>query len=63
MFGQALQLLLQEATASPLYAQVATSNVASLRVFQKCGLVVEQIHVAPASDRFPECEVAVLLLS
>jgi RimJ/RimL family protein N-acetyltransferase len=60
---QALQLLLKEATARPLYAQVATSNVASLRVLQKCGFVVEQVHVAPASDRFPECEVAVLLLA
>ena len=60
---QALELLLNEATARPLYAQVATSNVASLRVLQKCGFVVEQVHVAPASDRFPECEVAILFLS
>ena len=60
---QALQLLLKAVTSRPLYAQVATSNIASLRVLQKCGFVVEQVHVAPASDRYPECEVAVLLLS
>ena len=59
---QALDLLLIKVKARPLYAQVATSNVASLRVLQKCGFVVEQVHVAPASDRFPECEVAVLHL-
>ncbi len=60
---RALELLLNEATARPLYARVATSNVASIRVLQKCGFVVEQVHMAPASDRFPACEVALLRLS
>jgi RimJ/RimL family protein N-acetyltransferase len=60
---RALRLLLLEVATRPLYAHVATSNGASLRVLQKCGFVVEQVHVSPASDRYPECEEAVLVLT
>ncbi len=42
---QALELLLIEVTARPLYAQVATSNGASLRVLKKCGFMVQQVHI------------------
>ncbi|MEQ1828081.1 MAG: GNAT family N-acetyltransferase [Pirellula sp.] len=59
---QALELLLMEVTPRPLYAHVATSNGASLRVLQKCGFVIQQVHISPASDRYPECEEAVLIL-
>ena len=59
----ALRLLLLEIATRPLYAQVATSNGASLRVLQKCGFVVERVQVSPATDRFPECEEAVLVLT
>jgi hypothetical protein len=31
-------------------------------VLQKCGFVVEEVRLSPASDRFPECEEAVLVL-
>ena len=60
--SQALHLLLQEVAKRPLVAAAATSNGASLRVLQKCGFVVERVRLSPASDRFPECEEAVLIL-
>jgi RimJ/RimL family protein N-acetyltransferase len=60
--SRALQLLLEEVTSRPLIATVATSNLASFRVLQKCGFVVERVELSPASDRFPECEEAVLVL-
>jgi RimJ/RimL family protein N-acetyltransferase len=58
----ALHLLLREVTKRPLIASAATSNGASLRVLQKCGFVVEQVRLSPATDRYPECEEAVLVL-
>ena len=60
--SRALHLLLREVTKRPLVATVATSNGASLRVLQKCGFVVEQVRHSPATDRYPECEEAVLVL-
>jgi len=59
---RALRLLLTEVTTRPLYARVATSNVASLRVLQKCGFVVEHVWMSPATDRYLECEEASLVL-
>ncbi len=60
--SRALQLLLQEVTRRPLIAISATSNVASRRVLEKCGFVVERTQISPADDRYPECEVVVLVL-
>jgi RimJ/RimL family protein N-acetyltransferase len=60
--SRALHLLLLEVTKRPLVAIAATSNGASLRVLRKCGFVVEQVRLSPASDRYPECEEAVLVL-
>ena len=60
--SRALHLLLGEVTIRPLVATAATSNGASLRVLQKCGFVVEQVRQSPASDRYPACEEAVLVL-
>lgn len=59
---RALRLLLQGVATRPLGATAATSNGASLRVLQKCGFVVEQVRLSPASDRYPACEEAVLVL-
>ena len=61
--SRALGLLLLEVVERPVYALVATSNGASLRVLQKCGFVVERVQVSPATDRYPECEEAVLVLT
>ena len=60
--SRALELCLKEIQSRPLYARVATSNRASLRVLQKCGFVVERIHASPATDRYLECEEALLVL-
>lgn len=60
--SRALTLLLNEVSIRPLFARVATSNGASLRVLQKSGFVVERIQLAPADDRYPECEEALLML-
>jgi RimJ/RimL family protein N-acetyltransferase len=60
--SRALYLLLQEVTKRPLVATAATSNGASLRVLQKCGFIVEKVRHSPATDRYPECEEAVLVL-
>ena len=60
--SRALHLLLREVAKRPLVATAATSNGASLRVLQKCGFVIEQVRLSPASERYPECEEAVLVL-
>jgi len=60
--SRALPLLLREVTKRPLVATAATSNGASLRVLRKCGFVIEQVRRDPATDRYPECEVAVHVL-
>ena len=60
--SRALHLLLREVAKRPLVATAATSNTASLRVLQKCGFAVEQVRLSPASERYPECEEAVLVL-
>lgn len=60
--SRALRLLLREVTKRPLVATAATSNGASIRVPQKCGFVVELVRLSPASERYPECEEAVLVL-
>lgn len=61
--SRALELLLHEVATRPLYASAATNNTASLRVLQKCGFVVEQVQLSPATDRFSEREVALLVLN
>src|SRR3954465_14489453 len=61
--SRALRLLLLEVTKRRRAAPAATSNAASLRVLQKCGFVVAEVRLSPASDRYPECEEAVLVLA
>ena len=60
--SRALQMLLHEVTRRPLEAIVATSNAASLRVLQKCGFVVDLVRYSEASELYPACEEAVLVL-
>ncbi len=47
--SRALHSLLRDVTERPLYATVATSNGASLRVLQKCEFVVEPVRLSPAT--------------
>lgn len=60
--SRALSLFLREVIDRPLVATAATSNEASLRVLQKCGFVVERVYLSHATDRYPECEEARLVL-
>jgi RimJ/RimL family protein N-acetyltransferase len=60
--SRALDLLLREVVKRPLFATTASGNGASLRVLRKCGFVVEEVRLSPATDRFLEREVAVLVL-
>ena len=58
-----MRLLLLDVKARPLHAYVATINVASLRVLQKCGFVIDHVRMSPASDRYPACEEVALMLN
>jgi RimJ/RimL family protein N-acetyltransferase len=60
--SRALKLFLLEVPTRPLYAHVATSNGASLRVLQKCGFIIECVQLSAGSDRYRECEEAFLVL-
>lgn len=59
---RALGLLLEEVRTRPLHARAARSNGASIRVLERCGFRVTGYWLAPASERFPECEEAMLVL-
>ena len=59
---RALQLLLEELPARPLFARVAKDNLASLRVLAKCGFVVCGEGRYFAAARGQEIEEAVLRL-
>ena len=60
---RALELLLNDVLIRPLYSRVAVSNVASIRVLQKCGFVVVRHERSPSTDRYAECEEAILELT
>ena len=51
--SRALHLLLEEVARRPLVATAATSNGASMRVLQKCGFVVKQVHLSPTRGSQP----------
>ena len=59
---RALALLLEQVSIRPLHARAARTNVASIRVLERCGFAVTGYRHAPADDRFPACEEALLVL-
>ncbi|MEZ4515365.1 MAG: GNAT family N-acetyltransferase [Chloroflexota bacterium] len=59
---QALALFLVELPERPLYARVATDNIGSLRVLQKCGFQVIDKDKGFANARGTEVEEYVLVL-
>jgi len=59
---RALELMLQLITRRPLHARVAVHNTASIRVLQKCGFEIVGHERSPATERFLECEEAILVL-
>lgn len=58
-----LALLLEEVAIRPLHARAARRNGGSIRILEKCGFVLTGYQVMPASERFPECEEAILMLA
>jgi RimJ/RimL family protein N-acetyltransferase len=60
---QALSLLLDQVLIRPLQARVAATNVASIRVLQKCGFEIVGYQHSPGDDRYQECEEAILELA
>jgi RimJ/RimL family protein N-acetyltransferase len=59
---RALALLLRQVAVRPLYARVASHNVASIRVLERCGFAVTGYRASPATDRYCECVEATLKL-
>lgn len=59
----ALKLLLAEIDIRPLHSRVAITNVASVRVLEKCGFQEVGREWSPASNRFIECEEVIMELS
>jgi RimJ/RimL family protein N-acetyltransferase len=59
---RALALLLELVPARPLHARAARTNVASIRVLERCGFVLTGYRMSPPHDLFPECEEALLVL-
>jgi RimJ/RimL family protein N-acetyltransferase len=60
---RALALLLEQVATRPLHARAARDNAASIRVLQRNGFAITGYRTSPASDRYPECEEALLMLS
>ncbi|MFU8829270.1 MAG: GNAT family N-acetyltransferase [Phycisphaerales bacterium] len=60
--SRALAMFLDEVIARPLYARVATTNLGSIRVLEKCGFVITGYEHSPATERYLECEEAILML-
>lgn len=53
---RALAALLAEVRVRPLRSRVASTNIASLRVLERCGFIITGRRDAPAEGRFPACE-------
>lgn len=60
---RAVALLLEEVKTRPLHARVATHNAASLRVLERNGFVITSVQHSPATERFRECDEAILVLA
>lgn len=60
--SRAMALLLEQVTTRPLHARIAKSNAASLRVLKKCGFQITGYEQTPATERYPACEEAILIL-
>lgn len=58
----ALRLLLLEDSIRPLFARVATSNIASLRVLQKNGFTIVRQEWMPECERCPASDTYLLIL-
>jgi RimJ/RimL family protein N-acetyltransferase len=57
-----MALLLEQVSTRPLHARIARTNAASLRVLEKCGFQITGYEQTPATERYPACEEAILVL-
>lgn len=60
---RATSVFLDQVSIRPLHARVAISNPASIRVLTKNGFRIVRYQHSPASDRYLECEEALLELN
>ena len=59
---EALRQLMDHLTGRPLFARVSPSNVASIRVLEKCGFELSRREWEAGNARFREGEVLVMVL-
>ena len=59
---QALEAFVGTIDIRPLYAQVATSNIGSIRVLEKCGFVKIGEKESPEDERYAACIEAEYIL-
>lgn len=59
IMSEALRLFLQVLTHRPLIAHVASSNIGSRRVLEKCGFVLIDERDSPETERYMACIEAV----
>ncbi len=59
---EAVRLFLDEILDRPLWARVASSNKASIRVLEKCGFGLVQLCESVESLRYPACKEHVMRL-
>ncbi len=60
---RATALMLEEVATRPLYARVATQNIASLRALERNGFVISSRQHCPATDRNVAREMITLMLA
>jgi len=58
----ALAALLEQVETRPLYARVATHNIGSIRVLERCGFAITGHEHSPGTERYVACEEAILVL-
>jgi RimJ/RimL family protein N-acetyltransferase len=56
--SKALKLFLDVSAARPMNARVATSNIGSMRVLERCGFKLISTRMSPEDDQYPVCEEA-----
>lgn len=59
---RAVELLLGEVEARPLYARIASTNAGSRRVAERCGFVPINSERSAETARFPACEETIYRL-
>ncbi len=59
---RALALLLEEVTTRPLCARVATHNIGSIRVLERCGFAITGYEHSPETERYVACKEVIMII-